>query len=158
METVKGNMKMINTNESSATRNGAEKWGRAGGWGERKKGNQMDVIPICFDWLYRFLTLSSLLPPKQSANSRLNYFLSKRRGEWESERERKEPEPVHGGSSHCSVWFLKHLRVISLTPRQMHYSFCLSPISRLRILQENDTQFSGEVIDQARRNRIWASW
>lgn len=44
MNIIKGNIKMINTKENSATQNGTEKWGKSKKIGG-KKGNQMDVIP-----------------------------------------------------------------------------------------------------------------
>lgn len=90
------------------------------------------------------------------------FFLFKKKREGKREREKKKKKKESQNlfireAVNAAHFFLKHLRVISLTLQQMYYSFCLSPISRLRILQENDTQFSREVIDQARRNRIWAS-
>lgn len=97
------------------------------------------------------------LPNSQAILDLIIFFLRKGERSRVREKKKKRPESVHKGSSHHCSFFLKHLRVISLTLQQMYYSFCLSPISQLRILQENDTRFSREVIDQARRNRIWAS-
>lgn len=121
-----------------------------------KKGNQVAVTPdgLRLALLIPLPAHHFYLQNRQPTPDLIIFFLRKR------EREREEKARiVHKGSSHhCSLFFfLKHLRVISLTLQQMYYSFCLSPISRLRLLQENDTQFSREVIDQARRKRIWAS-
>lgn len=67
MKTVKGNMNTRNTNENSATRNGAERGEKQDDRGKREKGRQMDVT------LHRLrlalLIDSSLLTAKQSADS-----------------------------------------------------------------------------------------